>query len=734
MAVGADIVVDLSDNDDDDCVLEAVIYNSNSNHNNYFTYDKIFKENPLLAEVIEKCFNLESTEGMLRVINKTLLEVYKEADPKFKSSSDFETVLKRTLIRLDKDPNHKFSHIKDLCETLRSSKFKKRVQLITLEKKIRPNDRRKLSLKRKSYLERKNKRQKTDIIDLDKYEEIPTINLVQDYINNDSPIVIDDEKQNPNSEENCDCFTEISRAELRLQNNNQTQNQKLGNSVDANKLSGFNNLKENIENLRTNIECTQQNYVAFLICDSVSKINADKLLVPRTNCESNTPESPEKLLVPQKVSNIDLSAEDEPPRIDLEKIKNIELQISRYKEFIAKLDEEEVTEDSLSSPYVKSEKCKEKIVALYKELCTLTGAEAIKRREVTLTVIEGHPSGPVKRLERFLNRNIGSDGNPPFPDFNDVVKCVEIANANDNLGWNKGQVMREASALFTHCGHALQKRRKKREWKDLLSRVKAENCDGDPADADPELLARLEANKRVALKKESDLLERYSTMQNLPQDRKKSKDVQLPPDTDDDVKYDSDESSDECDSLKVNLEENNSFVLTTANTSNSIDISKIVNGYSNQTETKSKFKAIQNVNFVQKDCPPQIVAESITNESIIDEFGVKLIDPREIPNVNANVPTNIAVNFESNVGEVNNKETICVESNFEDDDIQNNVSNVTSQSFETNVEENYGKCWPKARRYRHAVKGLKDVIDPLSPVPTQRKKELVIAQGELVIV
>lgn len=57
--------------------------------------------------------------------------------------------------------------------------------------------------------------------------------------------------------------------------------------------------------------------------------------------------------------------------------------------------------------------------------------------------MEGHPPGPVERLQRFLNRNIGEDGHPPFPDFSDVLKCVTLANEKDNLGWSKGQIMRE---------------------------------------------------------------------------------------------------------------------------------------------------------------------------------------------------------------------------------------------------------------------------------------------------
>lgn len=98
-------------------------------------------------------------------------------------------------------------------------------------------------------------------------------------------------------------------------------------------------------------------------------------------------------------------------------------------------------------PYYKN-RLKTKVVLLYQELCELTGEESVKSRKVCIRAMEGHPPGPLKRLETFLNNNIESDGNPPFPDFRDVVKCVLIANKDDNLGWGKAQVMNEGTFLF----------------------------------------------------------------------------------------------------------------------------------------------------------------------------------------------------------------------------------------------------------------------------------------------
>lgn len=85
---------------------------------------------------------------------------------------------------------------------------------------------------------------------------------------------------------------------------------------------------------------------------------------------------------------------------------------------------------------------KERVVFLYKVLCDLTGHSPVKRRKVKLKVLEGHPTEPVKKLEKFLN-DIGTDGAPPFPDFNDVLKCVTDANVESSLCWTKQDILKE---------------------------------------------------------------------------------------------------------------------------------------------------------------------------------------------------------------------------------------------------------------------------------------------------
>lgn len=80
-------------------------------------------------------------------------------------------------------------------------------------------------------------------------------------------------------------------------------------------------------------------------------------------------------------------------------------------------------------------------MALYKQLCSIIGTEAVKRREVRLQVTDDRPQLPVKILEKLINDRIDEDGNPHFPDFMDVVHCVFKANRDDRLGWSDGEVM-----------------------------------------------------------------------------------------------------------------------------------------------------------------------------------------------------------------------------------------------------------------------------------------------------
>ncbi|XP_049876059.1 death domain-associated protein 6-like [Pectinophora gossypiella] len=430
-----------------------------TNNNNYvpkpifqscYYLNAIYKENRYFANFVEKCLELENSDGMTRILNRTLIDSYEKSEKSYRDSPVFKKVMLKALNCLEVDPDHKFSHVKNLVETLKLHSRKKRVQLTTLATNLNGNSVKKRCLKNSE----------STIIDLDSVAvatDIPVINL-DDEQNN---LVVLDEKDTEGKE------------------NRNTQNE-----------SEDNYLTPHIE-----VDWGPLN-------SSLEIDNGFGQVLPVEECESPS------------------------PSIDTEKIKNIESEIAFLKEKITECEEAEVDDDTSNSPYILCERYKTRVVKLYKELCKLTGSDVVKQRKVRLQVLEGHPAGPVRILEKFINDNIRHDGKPPFPDFCDVVQCVMVANLEDKLGWSKQQVMREATALFTQCGRALQKQRQRREYRDLLARVKAEQVDYDPADEDPTLNARLEANRRIAVKKESDLLERYTILQYLPPQPSKPKETE----------------------------------------------------------------------------------------------------------------------------------------------------------------------------------------------------------------
>lgn len=109
-----------------------MIFTTNSIEN----YDKLKLENSLFCEILEKCLNLENSEGMLSIINNKVLVSYNGADKTYKNSSEFQRILRKTLSLLNNNPRQRCTHLQFLCKMLASSKVKKKVHLITLDNKV----------------------------------------------------------------------------------------------------------------------------------------------------------------------------------------------------------------------------------------------------------------------------------------------------------------------------------------------------------------------------------------------------------------------------------------------------------------------------------------------------------------------------------------------------------------------------------------------------------------------
>ncbi|CAK1555932.1 unnamed protein product [Leptosia nina] len=245
---------------------------------------------------------------------------------------------------------------------------------------------------------------------------------------------------------------------------------------------------------------------SILTCSSTLDVKKDEKT-------ANSPE--DKLLIAHRVEMIDIE-DNSKTRIEF-----LNAEIAKIKRLLDVMEQAEVDEDSNNSPYVKSEVYKRRILDLYRQLCVLTESSPVKQHKVSLKVLEGHAEEPVQILEHFLNNNMQSNGYPVFPDFNDVKICVVLANDMYKLNWPPSQVVSEARSLFTQCGRALQKLRQEREWRDLISHIKEENCEVDPADLDSELRAKLEANKQRAITNEDAIIRRYAEMQEKSTEIKK---------------------------------------------------------------------------------------------------------------------------------------------------------------------------------------------------------------------
>ncbi|XP_013180137.1 PREDICTED: death domain-associated protein 6-like [Papilio xuthus] len=413
---------------------------------------KLFKENELLSVLYQTCLNKADTNEMMSLFKRLIIPAYKNMDESYSKSIKFNKVLRNTIQLFKNDPIHRYSHIKGFYEILKLHKFRKKVPFETLATNLKGKETEESSKRKTDNVHNNNKKAKTNI-NLENYEP-PVVIVDEDGVLNDDGVNIND--ANKIETRSVDCL--------------RTSKPMLSNSTNL-------VMSENIDVIENNDP-------------NVLNVNHE-----------NT------LLIPNR--EVCFSSEE----VEVQKLERL---MAKCRKKIVELEKREVLNDKVTSPYILSEKYKITLVDLYKRWCELMGTEHIKSKKITLKVQEGHLPGPVRRLEAFLNNNIGRDGCPMFPDFNDVVECVLVSNREDGLSWNKSRVMNEATALFTQCGRALQKRRQKQEWYHLMSLVDQEQCVKDPADNDPELEARLQENKRQANIKETKILNKFSLMQDFP--------------------------------------------------------------------------------------------------------------------------------------------------------------------------------------------------------------------------
>ncbi|XP_030035594.2 daxx-like protein [Manduca sexta] len=194
-------------------------------------------------------------------------------------------------------------------------------------------------------------------------------------------------------------------------------------------------------------------------------------------------------------------------------IRKLEKTLKKLHRAIQKLEEQEVDfDDEEDSVYLLTERYKERMIRVHAKFCQLTNTKMPSEPRIHIEARPGQPSGPAKRLEKMINKKVPIGTPLPFPDFHDVLKCVREANEEDKLRWNEADIMDEARDLFMRCGRKLQRRRQENEWRLAASRISVEL---DPAADNDELKKKLDQNKILAVKKETEVFNKYADKQNL---------------------------------------------------------------------------------------------------------------------------------------------------------------------------------------------------------------------------
>ncbi|XP_026725842.1 death domain-associated protein 6 isoform X2 [Trichoplusia ni] len=193
-------------------------------------------------------------------------------------------------------------------------------------------------------------------------------------------------------------------------------------------------------------------------------------------------------------------------------IRKLEKTIKKLHRAIQKLESQEVDfDDDDDSVYLLTERYKERMVRVYAKFCQLTNTKMPSEPRIQIDARPGRPSGPAKRLEKWINKRVPIGTPLPFPDFHDVIRCVREANEEDKLCWNEADIMEEARDLFTRCGKKLQRRRQENEWRLAASRISTEV---DPAENDEHLKTKLSENRKLAEKKETEIFNKFADRQN----------------------------------------------------------------------------------------------------------------------------------------------------------------------------------------------------------------------------
>uniref|UniRef100_V5H3C7 Putative fas death domain-associated protein n=1 Tax=Ixodes ricinus TaxID=34613 RepID=V5H3C7_IXORI len=210
------------------------------------------------------------------------------------------------------------------------------------------------------------------------------------------------------------------------------------------------------------------------------------------------------------------AASDEKSVEDLKRqkqIRQLEKHLRKLHKAIGKLRKKEVdwdSEDDINSPYIMEDRYKRKFVQVWRKLCELQGRRPLTGREDEKKF---HYSGSRypeinEAVCRMINRK------KIFPDFTDILGLIKSHNELSSLGLQGPQMEQIAKEVFTEVGQELQARRKREELRlALLYLEDEEEVPKDPAEADPELRARLDENGKLFCSRMDEVVQSFVNRQ-----------------------------------------------------------------------------------------------------------------------------------------------------------------------------------------------------------------------------
>ncbi|KAM7305732.1 death domain-associated protein 6 isoform X2 [Ixodes scapularis] len=178
-------------------------------------------------------------------------------------------------------------------------------------------------------------------------------------------------------------------------------------------------------------------------------------------------------------------------------IRQLEKHLRKLHRAIKKLRKKEVdwdSEDDINSPYIMEDRYKKKFVKVWWKLCELQGRRPLTGREDEKKFRYSGSRYP--EINEGVCRMINSK--KIFPDFTDILGLIKSHNELSSLGLQGPQMEQIAKEVFTDVGQELQARRKREELRlALLYLEDEEEVPKDPAEADPNLRARLDENGKL---------------------------------------------------------------------------------------------------------------------------------------------------------------------------------------------------------------------------------------------